>query len=267
MRLALFLMVTVTACAAQTAAPGAVPHENLNAVAWMQTSAEYHASVLGAFRSAESALLKALADQNWTAAVEQSPGYREKPPAVILDLDETVLDNSAFQARLTANGETFSDVAWTAWVNEQAAGLLPGALRFLTLAHAHGVMPFYITNRVCDAKNPQDPTLLLLVRHALPMTGDVLCKESASASSDKAPRRRRVAMSHRILLILGDDFNDFVTVSKQQSTMEGRRTLVEAYSSYWGERWFVIPNPSYGSWERATGYTVDQKRKSLRIGR
>src|SRR5690242_6899130 len=73
-------------------------HENLNAVVWTQTAAEYRAVAKQAYRLARLQLDAALADPTWTAATEQTNVSPTLPPAIVLDLDETVLDNSAFQA-------------------------------------------------------------------------------------------------------------------------------------------------------------------------
>ena len=248
---------------AQTAAQQAArPHENLNAVVWMQTSAEYYAAARQAYRAAEASLLRALADKSWTAALEQRRPVADLPPAVILDLDETVLDNGSFQARLTSSGKTFNDELWQSWVGEGKAGLVPGAREFLLTAHAHGVAAFYVTNRVCDPKKADDPTVKVLRAHLLPFQPErLLCK---TETSDKSPRRTLVAAGNRVLLLIGDDFNDFVSLTGAQATVEGRLTAAAGFASYWGDRWFLIPNPTYGSWERAVGYTVDVKRKALR---
>lgn len=125
-----------------TAAPA---YENLNAILWMQTSVEYKASTLQTYRLAEAALTQGLRDPHWTAALEQSGDFGNLPPAVILDLDETVLDNSPFEARLTASGAPFSRGAWTKWQDERNAGLIPGAMDFLQFAHANGVTPIYLS--------------------------------------------------------------------------------------------------------------------------
>jgi acid phosphatase len=251
--------------AAQTAAPAAAPHENLNSILWVQTAAEYRAIAHQTFRSAEANLLRALKDPSWTAALEQTGEYSKQPPAVILDLDETVIDNSAFQARMAAENKSFNDPDWSAWVDEKRAGLIPGAAQFLSTAHANGVAIFYITNRTCHPERPADPTAQLVRQLNLPFEPSRLhCKASPSDPSDKSPRRRLVAGGHRVLLLIGDDLNDFLTTQKEQSTMEGRAIVVDSYSRYWGERWFMIPNPTYGSWERAVGLDVKQKRNALR---
>ncbi|HYP08048.1 MAG TPA: HAD family acid phosphatase [Bryobacteraceae bacterium] len=240
----------------------AQPHENLNAVNWMQTAAEYRASALQTYRAAEASMLRALHDKTWTAAIEQRRPVADLPVAVILDLDETVLDNSVHQARLAAAGAAFDDPGWQKWVAEKRAGLIPGAREFLLAAHAHGVAAFYVTNRVCDPNKAEDPTVAVLRLHHLPFRPErLLCKTD---TSDKSARRALVAAGNRIVLLIGDDFNDFVSLTREQANVEDRFAAVDAYHRYWGERWFMLPNPTYGSWERAVGAGVDAKRKALR---
>ncbi len=250
-RTALFFALAVSCCG-QT-------YENLNSVLWVQTSAEYRAATLGIYRNAEAAMIRALADKTWTAALEQTDPAAELPPAVILDLDETVLDNSALQAEMTAQHTSYTEERWGGWVAQAKAGLVPGAAQFLASAHAHGVAVFYVTNRVCNASKSDDPTVTVLRKYNLPFKSDrLLCKTD---TTDKRPRRAYVARGHRVLLLIGDDFNDFMTAGP---AMDARLTASVAYDSYWGERWFLIPNPTYGSWERAVGYKVDEKLLKLR---
>lgn len=237
-------------------------HENLNAVLWMQTAAEYQAAARQAFHAAGANLQRALKDPNWTAALEQhgpATEYAKRPPAVILDLDETVLDNSPFQAALTARRASFSDSEWERWVAGKRAGLVPGAREFLASAHARGVSIFYVSNRICDPSNAGDATVAVLRTHALPFHPTrLLCR---TESGDKSARRSAVAAGHRILLLIGDDLNDFVSLPLDAGL---RAAFVSDFAQYWGERWFLIPNPAYGSWERSIGTTVEAKTKALR---
>ena len=252
---------TISAQPAATAKAN-IPHENLNAVVWMQTSAEYRASALQTYRAAEAGMMRALKDKNWTAALEQKTPVPELPPAVILDLDETVFDNSAFQARLATTGDTFTSENWNAWVAEKRAGLVPGAREFLLAAHANGVAPFYVTNRVCDPNKADDPTVVLLKAHLLPFRPErLLCKTD---TPDKSARRKLVAAGNRVLLLIGDDFNDFITPPVHEGSVNARFVAVDAYERYWGERWFMLPNPTYGSWEAAVGRSLGSKWKALR---
>jgi acid phosphatase len=88
-----------------------------------------------------------------------------------------------------------------------------------------------------------------------------LCK---SAEADKAGRRALISHGFRVLLLIGDDLSDFVSLSKSENTVETRRAIQMAYERYWGERWFMLPNPTYGSWELAVGFKVNEKLKRLR---
>lgn len=240
-------------------------YENLNAVLWMQTSVEYQAAARQTYRGAEAALLRGLRDDHWTAALEQSGDYTKLPPAVILDLDETVLDNSVYQARNVLDGKGYSDDTWNKWVEERAAGSVPGAVDFIQFAHANGVTPIYITNRVCDPANENDATVAALRNLQLPISrdGGLLCAAN-SAESDKTQRRARTAEHYRILLLIGDQLGDFLQIPKPLADLAGREKLYEAHQRLWGDRWFQLPNPTYGSWEGAVGYTVTAKLPHLR---
>ena len=92
----------------------------------------------------------------------------------------------------------------------------------------------------------------------------LFCREKSDESSDKSARRALVARSFRILMLFGDDLGDFLSVPRQEATVEARARLLPLYEQLLGERWFVIPNPMYGSWERAVGTDVETKLKALR---
>jgi acid phosphatase len=225
-------------------------YERLNAVLWMQTSAEYYALTQNAYTQATSMLGKGLADKNWTAAQEQSGDYQNLPPAIILDIDETVLDNSPFQAQLIKDNAIFTQEAWDKWTQLASAQPLPGAKAFLDFADSQGVTIFYVTNR--EASQEQD-TRKNLQQQNLPLRDDidvVLTKnENRWSSSDKGARRTFVSKDFRIIALIGDDFGDFVSGAK--SSPETRVELAKNGQSAWGTKWFLIPNPVYGSWEAA----------------
>ena len=116
--------------------------------------------------------------------------------------------------------------------------------------HANGVAPFYVTNRVCDPNKADDPTVVVLRSYHLPFRPErLLCKTD---TSDKSARRTLVAAGNRILLLIGDDFNDFATLPRDQSSVADRLSAVDAFQRFWGERWFMLPNPTYGSWGEAS---------------
>jgi acid phosphatase len=223
----------------------------------MQTAAEYRAIAIQTYRLARLQLDAALADRSWTAATEQTGDVSVLPPAVVLDLDETVLDNSAFQARQVQETAPYSETAWQAWVEERKAGAVPGAVEFLQYARSRGVTPFYVTNR--DHRNEQ-ATRDVLQKLNIPMDGSrdtVLARnENGWTASDKSSRRQAIAVDFRILLLVGDNFEDFVTGTR--ATVSDREALMKKYEAWWGTKWIALPNPTYGSWETAITYGLGQ---------
>ncbi|MEJ2053585.1 MAG: HAD family acid phosphatase, partial [Calditrichaceae bacterium] len=123
----LILQLTYS-CEQKTDSPDSL--DALNATLWMQKSAEYKANCLQAYYLAGNQLQIAMDDKNWTAALEQHGDYTGLPPAIILDIDETVLDNSPYESRLIRNGENYSDKTWDQWCREANAEPVPGALEF-----------------------------------------------------------------------------------------------------------------------------------------
>lgn len=239
-------------------------HENLNAVLWMQTAAEYRAICVQTWRAAEKAWMAALADRSATAALEQAgvSGFGTMPPAVVVDVDETVLDNGPFQARLVDDDAAFSSTAWDAWVRERLARPVPGALGALNRAARKGITIFYVSNRVAAH---EEPTRENLRRYGFPIAEEpdvVLLKgEQEDWGSDKTTRRRVVARTHRILAIVGDDLNDFLGVSREPTPLRNR--LARELGDRWGREWHMLPNPTYGSWERALYGHEDLPRKDV----
>lgn len=238
--LALFGLV---ACAPRARYPG------LNATLWVQTAAEYRATAEQAYSAAARALADALADSTWTAALEQSEPYREKPPAIVIDVDETVLLNTPHQAQLVLEDREFEPVTWDRWVQLAAAEPVPGALEFLLEAARRGVKVFYVTNR---GASQEAATRANLEKHGFPLDPErdtiLLYGERPEWDRDKSSRRAVVARDHRVVLVVGDDLNDFVSARVSRAR---RDSLVGAYETWWGHRWIALPNPLYGSWEDA----------------
>lgn len=244
----LFLLTAATASAQH--------YESLDAVLWTQSSVEFQANVRQAYTAARVALDKALATPHWTAVSELSSTNPERPPAIILDVDETVMDNSSYRARLLKQGgKHFTNESWNAWVSESKGTLLPGAREFLDYAKMRGVRIFFVTNRDCKNEH-NDPTFRNLMNLGLEFY-QLLCRED---TSDKGPRRARIAADSRVLLLIGDDINDFFTAPP---TLEGRQKMLDRYSQFFGERWFIIPNPMYGTWERTFADDTQKKLSAL----
>jgi len=232
--------------------------EKLHAVLWTQTAAEFDALALQTYAAARDALADALADPDWTAAPEQvgMEGFETLPPAVVLDVDETVLDNSAYEARLIEDDAIFDRETWSAWVEEEAAPAVPGALAFTRAADSLGIAVIYLTNRrgpgeAATRRNlealgfPIDESFdAVITRGDLTRTG-----EPEFDTGEKGPRRTFVAERFRVLQLFGDNIGDFL--SDVETSVEERDELAAPYADWWGTRWFILPNPQYGSWEGA----------------
>ncbi len=236
------------------------PHDNLNAVAWVQTSVEYKALSEQTYRAAAEQLDKALKEKNWDALVPEERGFTLDDsratglkPAVVMDVDETVLDNSPYQARLVRDGLDYDEVTWAQWVAEKKAKPVPGVVDFAKAAAAKGVTILYISNR---AEHLKDATLSNLRSAGLPVADDSVflglgtfvegCEQNGS---EKNCRRKLAGQKYRVLMQFGDQIGDFVQVVS--NTREGRDQLYADYNDWFGERWWMLPNPTYGSWEPA----------------
>lgn len=234
-----------------TVATGA--HDNLNATLWMQTAAEYQAAALGGFAQAKARLDIALADASINALPlpEQTQGFESLPPAIITDADETLIDNSPFQARRIRDGGDFDPATWAAWSNERKARGIPGAVAFAQYAASRGVTIYYVTNR--DHASEYQATADNLRALGFPLADDnrnlLLRGDPRAPGKEKGERRRFVAKDHRVVLLLGDNLGDFL--DGVGSDVAARENLIAPYADWWGSRWIMLPNPSYGSWESA----------------
>lgn len=246
-RICLVSVILVVALGCARKAHVEVGDERLNSVLWMQTSVEYTGLCEAVYQQAKQALTSALTDSSWTAATEQKPGYEKLPPAVILDIDETVLDNSGFQGSLVAAKAEYSDLEWNEWVKAEKAKFIPGAEGFIRFCDGKATV-FFITSRTKDA---EAATISNLGKLKIMVSPDfILSKgEQPDWGSDKKTRRDYVANSYRIVLLIGDDFGDFVSGAKD--TLEKRRLIAEKHIDMWGRKWFILPNAIYGSWEMA----------------
>lgn len=253
--LAPLLALSLAACSTIPAdrspeqAPG---HNNLKATLWMQSAAEYQAATRGSFHNAIEQMRRAVDDPSWSALpAHERSADAELPLAVIVDADETMIDNSAFQARAIRDNSGYTSESWLAWVNERAAGAVPGAQQFAAEAEALGVTVFYVTNRAYPEEFDGTADNLRQLGYAIADDNSnlFLSGDPRAPEHEKGTRRRWVGERYRVLLLVGDNLGDFV--DGYRSSVAERAALVEQYAEWWGRRWIVLPNPSYGSWEAA----------------
>jgi 5'-nucleotidase (lipoprotein e(P4) family) len=236
----------------------------------MQRAPEFRALARQVYRLAEE---KISAPSTGSAALEQqgipNDVLARMPTAVVLDLDETVLDNTVYQARLLRDGATYSSKSWGEWVAAGDAEAVPGAREFIAAARRLGHAVFYVSNRDCKAPPPtaEDPcpaktatirNLIALGIDSKPEPERMLLRNERPEWNVglKAHRRAFVAANYRIVALVGDDLGDFVDPRQ----FAGDRERLEPR---FGDTWFVLPNPVYGSWTDPYE-TLEKKYAGLR---
>lgn len=203
------------------------------AIHWVRTAAEHRAIFEQTYAWAEEALR------------EGSRGLAPGSWGVILDADETVLDNSEYQVRRARVGLGYTRGSWNEWVREESAPLLPGAGDFVEAVEELGGLVFIVTNRdeeVCD------PTRSNLQALGIRATA-VLCR--TPGEEGKAERFRAIEAGSAapgvgpvtVLAWVGDNVGDFPGMGQELRSAEPARF------DPFGTRFFILPNPMYGSWE------------------
>jgi acid phosphatase len=245
------------------------------ATLWVRRSSEYRAASETIYSAAAAALSRGLADPNWTAEPSQAGDFSRLPPAIVMDVDETVLDNSEPQAEMLRHGTCFGEFAalWDDWVAERRAPAIPGAADFIRAARqardASGreVRVFFVTNRECSPRRgatapcPQEDdtraNLESLGLGTATLADDLMLKgERPGWDGEKLSRRQEITRTHRIVLNLGDDLADFLPDVRRATVAERERARC-GHRELWGRGWFLVPNPMYGSWLVALGPDLD----------
>ncbi|NQX90472.1 MAG: 5'-nucleotidase, lipoprotein e(P4) family [Halioglobus sp.] len=219
-------------------------HESLNATLWTMTAPEYFASASQAYRAARDNLVVALNDPQWSAAIEQTGDYAALPPAVLMDIDQTILDTSIYNARIVTEHGEYTQKTFSDWCHEATAPAIPGAKNFIQDALSRGVKIIYYSRRIESLRECTTKNLQAL---GLPVEQEFLLLNNYQPETEKAYLRAQLSDTFRILLLVGDDLDDFVANSKTDPV--SRMALVRQYHEHWGRKWVVLPNPMYGAWD------------------
>ena len=205
-------------------------------IKWMRDSVEYRALTRQIYRTAE-------------AAVEaQAQRLRKKDAwVVVLDVDETVLDNSPYFLDRAAYRLPFDWQSWDAWTERREAGIIPGSKDFVDAVRAAGGRVAWITNR---SERTRQATRDNLDRVDLWADDDLLCMLTEDESYTKQVRREQLrtgsgtcaweGVQPKVLAYLGDTIHDLPEPGEDGVLEESL-----------GLRFFVLPNPAYGGWEHS----------------
>lgn len=219
------------------------------AVRYMQKAAEYRALAYQAYNLARLRLDADLDKKN----VRKLPkAQRKMVRAVVVDIDETVLDNSPSQASGIKSGRPFNSADWYAWGEMRKAKAIPGAVEFLNYAANKGVKVFYVSNRD-EIQKAATIDNLRRVGLAEANLDNVLLRQTDASGrhiSTKTPRRDAISEKHRIVMLIGDNLDDFANVFERKGIAD-RFAEADKARDEWGSRWIVLPNAMYGTWENA----------------
>jgi len=209
--------------------------DHVMAVLWCQYAAEARALYYQAYNIAGDRLDAAIAHSD-----------PKDNLAIIMDIDETILDNSPFEAFLIQNGSPFTPELWSEWTAQCESQALPGAQPFLAYAASHGVAVFYLSNRSSDEF---EATVRNLNALQFPMvdSSHLLLQMDGSG---KEPNRLKVGEKYKVVLLMGDNLGDFSAVFDRQG-FTNRFELADANRAEFGRRFIVLPNPMYGDWENS----------------
>lgn len=237
--------VTVsTAQQAARPAPASADNEyQVGALLYMQKAGEYRALAYQAFNIARRQLDSDLEKKN----IKKLPrSERKMPRAVVVDIDETVLDNSPAQAYSIRNRLPFNIKDWYAWGEMRKAKPIPGAVDFLNYAESKNVRVFYVSNR--DEVQKQATMDNLKTAGFKNVSADNVVLRATESS--KEPRRLAIAQKYRIVLLMGDNLDDFSNVFEKKSVIE-RFAEVDKARELFGSKFIMLPNAIYGTWENA----------------
>lgn len=208
---------------------------NQDAVLWQQTSAEYDALCLQAYNIAIARLKRMYYMDDYKSG-----------QIVIMDLDETVLDNSPYNAWMVKNNKPYSVGSWNEWVIKMKAKAVPGAVKFIEFAKQHKFEVFFISNRSAEFT---EQTLENMVQLGIEVDQtNLLLKEHTSSKVD---RREKVKGMGKVVMLIGDNLADFHdALDTEFSSIEERNMILQKFSETFGDRFIILPNPMYGNWQK-----------------
>ncbi|MDY6801017.1 MAG: 5'-nucleotidase, lipoprotein e(P4) family [Bacteroidota bacterium] len=203
-------------------------------VLWYQKSAEMKALYYQSFNWAKYRIEQELQQQK-----------SDNKKAVIVDIDETMLDNSPFEANCVHTGSGYTTERWMEWAAKSSAKALPGAVEFSHFARSKEVEVFYISNRTVAEF---DVTLKNLQKENFAFADSIHLLLKSNTSSKKL-RRQIVENNYKIILLIGDNLGDFSEIFEDRSSNFGFN-VVDKNKDFFGEKFIVLPNPMYGAWEK-----------------
>ena len=212
-------------------------NEALKSILWTQTSAEYRALCYQAYNTAMEQINKEIKKHK----------KKDKPLAIVLDIDDTILDTSIYDASFMDTNKRPTLGNMKTWINSAAASPMPGAVEFLKEVSKKGVEIFYVTNR--RAPEHVEGTIKNLEKYDFPSAN----KEHVFLRTDSGSKQERfdkIAKDFKIIVYMGDNAGDF-PLDTYGKLFDERKKIFDDHKKDFGTKFIVLPNPIYGSWESA----------------
>lgn len=222
-----------------------ISQRNYQAVKWYRNSAERNTNYIQTYKLALEKTLK------------KSKQLKPYSWGVILDIDETVLDNSEYNYQNVINHTTYSQESNYTYMESAVSIAIPGAKNFTCNIKKHKGYVALVTNR--DAKFA--PQVINATVRNLKQQG--ICFDTvlfSTGSSDKNPRFKAVNSGNyksitttkklpkiKVLAYFGDNIQDFPNITQKEAYLESQSL---AYHKKFGDEYFILPNPVYGSFDK-----------------
>ncbi len=259
----LIAALALAACATPPAPEASVDEKPIDiGILWVEYAAEYQAITAQVYADAREDLPRLLADTSFSALPGQTDAA-DKPAAIILDVDETVVSNAEYQE--TIRYAPYTRFGHFDWMRNNPAVPIRGANALIEAAKQAGVEVFFLTNRACerfegiDGDCPYEQVTIDDLREVGIETDAerlLMAWEQPGWSKEKRHRRDYIGQTHRVIGLFGDDYGDFVHCTRakplepctEPATRASRHAALDTYADYWGNGWYILPNPMHGSW-------------------
>lgn len=238
--------------------------QSILAINWIQNSGEYRALAYQAFN---------IGQMEFDRAME----YDVLNPAVIVDLDETLLDNTPYQAALIGTEESFNSETWNQWILAEETRVVPGGVEFVNNIQKHGGKVFFVSNRGQSQVNDEKENDLEIAtmnnmlklgfndvsEETLLLKGEFAKNINGKLDTSKKWRMEAIAngevdgIKYSIVMLVGDNLNDFSEIDKYNNQI--RQAFVDQTKEQYGivkikengiePAYISLPNPMYGYWE------------------
>ena len=220
---------------------------NYNATQWYRDSAE---------KTALYNQIYAIGLEKVTAKVKK---MKKDSWGVVLDIDETVLDNSEYQKRNVLSCSPYNTKTNYAFMEEKVSVAAPGAINFTCSIQKLGGRVILVTNRngIYDDKI-QEATVDNLEAQGICFDNVVF----ANGDDDRNKTPRFIAITKgdysnilateklaplKVVAYFGDNIQDFPNIKQTDAI---KQTPDSKYFQKFGQEYFSLPNPTYGSWEK-----------------